>query len=77
MLSLIKEWTLSVNLHLNNIKVSKSSSDSKTRSQSVKLEGLELYSEIARLMGTSLDEKGLAVSKDLKEKCDKYKQSIN
>ena len=59
-----------------NIQVSKSSTNDKTHSQSVVLQGRCLYQEIARLMGASLDETGIKVSVDLKEKCDKYKQSL-
>jgi len=58
-----------------NIKVSKSSSNNQTKSQSVVLKGDKLLLEIARLMGASLDEKGIQVSADLKSKCDKYKIS--
>ena len=59
-----------------NIKVSKSSSANQTRSQSVVLTGEELFCEIARLMGATLDEKGLMVSADLKEKSENYKKQF-
>ncbi len=59
-----------------NIKVSKSSTNNKTNSQSVVLKDDNLYLEIARLMGASLDEKGIQVSKDLKKKCEDYKNSL-
>jgi len=59
-----------------NIKVSKSSLNQQTRSQSVVLHGKELFFEIARLMGASLDEKGLIVSEDLKNNCEKYKNNL-
>ena len=54
-----------------NIKVFKTSTNNQTHSQSVALTGNELYYEIARLMGANLDEKGIQVSIDLKEKCNK------
>lgn len=60
-----------------NIKVFKTSTNNQTHSQSVALIGNELYYEIARLMGANLDEKGIQVSIDLKEKCNKYKQGLN
>ena len=59
-----------------NIKVSKSSSDKQTRSQSVALKGNDLLLEIARLMGVNLDEKGIQVSADLKEKSNTYKNKL-
>lgn len=59
-----------------NIKVSKSSSNNQTRSQSVVLSGYDLHCEIARLMGVNLDEKGIQVSSDLKERCNNYKISL-
>lgn len=59
-----------------NIKVSKSSSNNQTRSQSVVLDGYDLHCEIARLMGVNLDEKGIQVSIDLKEKSNNYKKSL-
>ena len=59
-----------------NIKVSKSSSDNQTRSQSIELSGKDLYCEIARLMGANLDEKGIQVSIDLKKKCNNYKKLL-
>ena len=36
-------------------------------------ERLELHKEIARLMGASLDENGLKVSAELKNKCNNFK----
>jgi len=59
-----------------NIKVEKSSSDNQTRSRSVILEGENLYCEIARLMGVELNEQGLMVSSNLKEKFNNYKKEI-
>ncbi|MBQ9795469.1 MAG: DNA repair protein RecN [Clostridia bacterium] len=59
-----------------NIKVSKSSSNNQTRSQSVVLSGYDLHCEIARLMGVNLDETGIQVSSDLKERCNNYKISL-
>ncbi|MBO5954997.1 MAG: DNA repair protein RecN [Clostridia bacterium] len=59
-----------------NIIVSKSSTENQTRSQSVVLTGEELLCEIARLMGAALDDKGLMVSADLKEKSENYKKQL-
>ena len=59
-----------------NIKVSKSSTANNTRSQSVILSGKDLLCEIARLMGATVDEKGLSVSADLKNNCEKYKNNL-
>ena len=59
-----------------NIKVIKTSTDNKTHSQSKVLNDDELLLEIARLMGASLNEKGIQVSAELKEKSNKYKQNL-
>lgn len=56
-----------------NIKVEKSSNQSSTFTHAVVLKDDELYKEIARLMGADLDFNGLNVSKNLKEKCNEYK----
>lgn len=60
----------------SNIKVEKYSDDVTTHTKSIILKDAELYKEIARLMGVSLDEKGLEVSKDLKNRCDIFKKSL-
>ena len=59
-----------------NIKVEKYSDNITTHTKSVILKEDELHLEIARLMGVSLDEKGISVSKDLKNKSDNYKQNL-
>lgn len=56
-----------------NIKVEKSSNQSSTFTHAVVLKDEDLYKEIARLMGADLDFNGLNVSKNLKEKCNEYK----
>ena len=59
-----------------NIKVEKFTQDNVTRTKSTDLKGEDLYSEIARLMGVNLDERGIQVSVDLKEKSNKYKNNL-
>ncbi len=59
-----------------NIKVEKHSENNTTKTNAVALVGENLYYEIARLMGTNLDENGLKVSCDLKNKCNKYKANL-
>ena len=59
-----------------NIKVEKFTQDNVTRTKSSVLNGEDLYSEIARLMGVNLDERGIQVSVDLKEKSNKYKNNL-
>jgi len=56
-----------------NIKVEKSSNQSSTFTHAIVLKDEELFKEIARLMGADLDFNGLNVSKNLKEKCNEYK----
>lgn len=56
-----------------NIKVEKYTENNKTHTKSVVLKNEDLYFEIARLMGTEFNENGLKVSKDLKEKSNKFK----
>lgn len=60
-----------------NIKVEKFIENNKTKTKSVVLENKELFYEIARLMGAELNEKGLQVSSDLKEKSNNYKKILN
>lgn len=59
-----------------NIKVEKFDKDGETLTKSTVLENTDLYLEIGRLMGVELNEKGLQVSVDLKEKFNKYKSSL-
>ena len=59
-----------------NIKVEKFTQDNVTRTKSTDLKGEDLYSEIARLMGVNLDERGIQVSVDLKEKSNQYKNNL-
>jgi len=59
-----------------NIKVKKYSDNVTTKTQTVELNGIELYEEIGRLMGVEVDEKGIEVSKILKEKSNNYKNSL-
>ena len=59
-----------------NIKVRKYDENNVTKTQSVLLTGEDLYLEIARLMGASLDKKGIQISCDLKEKSNKYKNNL-
>ena len=57
-----------------NIKVEKTSNQTSTFTNAVVLENEELFKEIARLMGASLDYDGLKVSQNLKEKSEEYKK---
>ncbi len=59
-----------------NIKVEKFTENGVTRTKSTILKDDDLYCEIARLMGVNLDEKGIQVSVDLKEKFNNYKSQI-
>ncbi len=59
-----------------NIKVEKFIENNITRTKSTILTGQNLYCEIARLMGVNLDEKGIQVSADLKEKSNQYKLEL-
>ena len=59
-----------------NIKVEKFIENNITKTKSTVLKDKELCKEIARLMGVNLDEKGLQVSFDLKEKCNYYKNNL-
>lgn len=59
-----------------NIKVEKYSKDNTTKTQAVVLDNNNLYLEIARLMGVEQTEKGISVSKDLKDKSNHYKQNL-
>ncbi|MBR6778525.1 MAG: DNA repair protein RecN [Clostridia bacterium] len=59
-----------------NIKVEKSSDKTTTHTQAVVLKDVELFKEIARLMGASDDEKGIEVCKDLKQKANEYKEKL-
>lgn len=59
-----------------NIKVEKYSNSVTTNTLATYLEGELLFTEIARLMGANDVDKGIIVSKDLKEKSNKYKMSL-
>lgn len=59
-----------------NIKVEKHSNSVTTNTLATYLEGEPLFIEIARLMGANDVDKGVIVSKDLKEKSNKYKMSL-
>ncbi len=59
-----------------NIKVQKYDENNVTKTKSLILKDKELYFEIARLMGVELNDKGLQVSCDLKEKCNLYKSCL-
>lgn len=59
-----------------NIKVEKHSNSVTTNTLATYLEGEPLFIEIARLMGANDVDKGVIVSKDLKEKSNKYKTSL-
>ena len=59
-----------------NIKVEKHSNSVTTNTLATYLEGEPLFTEIARLMGANDMDKGIIVSKDLKEKSNKYKMSL-
>lgn len=60
----------------NNIKVEKYSTNNTTKTKATILEGDELYSEIARLMGATANETGKIASIELKEKSNKFKESL-
>lgn len=59
-----------------NIKVEKFSDKTTTHTNATVLEGVDLYQEIARLMGAEVDSSGMEVSKNLKEKFNKYKINL-
>lgn len=59
-----------------NIKVEKFSDSQTTHTQANILQGANLTKEIARLMGASLNESGLAAAQDLKSACETYKKSL-
>lgn len=59
-----------------NIKVEKISNSITTQTKAVSLEEDELYKEIGRLMGVELNNKGIDVSKILKEKSNNFKKSL-
>lgn len=59
-----------------NIKVEKHSNSVTTNTLATYLEGEPLFIEIARLMGANDVDKGVIVSKDLKEKSNKYKLKL-
>lgn len=59
-----------------NIKVEKHSNSVTTNTLATYLEGEPLFTEIARLMGANDVDKGIIVSKDLKEKSNKYKMLL-
>jgi len=59
-----------------NIKVKKYSDKITTKTQALELQGVELYEEIGRLMGVEIDEKGIEVSRILKEKSNNYKNLL-
>lgn len=59
-----------------NIKVEKHSDKTTTHTQATILQNKELLFEIARLMGTSADEKGILVSGELRQKCENYKKNL-
>lgn len=56
-----------------NIKVEKYSDKTTTHTKSTVLQGESLYAEIARLMGATIDGKGLEMGKVLKDKNEEYK----
>ena len=59
-----------------NIKVKKYSDKVTTKTQAIELFGIDLYEEIGRLMGVEIDEKGIEVSRILKEKSNNYKNLL-
>ena len=59
-----------------NIKVEKFSDDVTTHTKSTVLEGESLFVEIARLMGATIDEKGIEMGKSLKTRNEEYKTKI-
>lgn len=60
----------------NNIKVEKFSTNGTTKTRATILNGNELYSEIARLMGATNNETGIRASVELKQKSETYKQTL-
>ena len=60
----------------NNIKVEKFSTSNTTKTRATILNGNELYSEIARLMGATNNETGIRASVELKQKSQTYKQTL-
>lgn len=60
----------------NNIKVEKFSTSNTTKTRATILNGNELYSEIARLMGATNNETGIRASVELKQKSEIYKQTL-
>ncbi len=61
----------------NNIKVEKYSDKITTHTKATTLEGDQLYAEIARLMGANINQNGLSISRELKEKSNEYKAMLN
>ncbi len=59
-----------------NIKVEKFSDNFTTHTKATILTDEILFNEIARLMGANLDDKGLEVSRSLKENSNKYKENL-
>ena len=59
-----------------NIKVKKYSTKETTKTQADVLKDEELLKEIGRLMGVEVDEKGIEVSRILKNKCENYKNNL-
>ena len=59
-----------------NIMVKKASDNVTTKSQAIELNGVDLFEEIGRLMGVEIDQKGIEVSRILKEKSDNYKKCL-
>lgn len=60
-----------------NIKVEKYSDNVTTHTQATILQNELLYKEIARLMGAELNDAGILVSKELKNKANNYKNNLN
>lgn len=59
-----------------NIKVEKYSDAYTTHTKATVLNENNLYEEIARLMGANINERGLEISRDLKQKSNEYKLKI-
>lgn len=59
-----------------NIKVEKYSDAHTTHTKATVLNENNLYEEIARLMGANINERGLEISRDLKQKSNEYKLKI-
>lgn len=59
-----------------NIKVEKYSDEHTTHTKATVLNENNLYEEIARLMGANINERGLEISRDLKQKSNEYKLKI-